>query len=180
MPQTAHKLENPIFAQLAEDRLQASFIADGIHLHPSALKVLLRAKGLNGAILVTDAVSGAAAAPGQPSFCGHDDRADASRRRSACPMALLAGSALCLDQAVRNLVSWGLATAEEALALASTMPLALLAPALAAHGLQRRTGEVSWSAELAVETVRLGPVERHYRTGNTLFPMTATIRGDQP
>ena len=48
---------------------------------------------------------------------------------------VLAGSALCLDQAVRNLVAWGLATPAEAIRLASANPAALLAPALAAHGI---------------------------------------------
>ena len=55
-----HKLDNTIFAQLAEDRLFADFIADGIHIPPQALKVLLRAKGVERSILVTDAVSAAA------------------------------------------------------------------------------------------------------------------------
>ena len=39
---------NYIWEQMAEDRLQASFIVDGIHLGASFLKVALRAKGLEG------------------------------------------------------------------------------------------------------------------------------------
>ena len=38
------KFANPLLAQLGEDRLWASFIADGIHVPPPALKVMLRAK----------------------------------------------------------------------------------------------------------------------------------------
>jgi len=45
---------NPIFAQLAEDRLWASFIADGHHIPLQALKVALRAKGVSRAVLVSD------------------------------------------------------------------------------------------------------------------------------
>src|SRR5690606_25465116 len=45
LPQTLPKLDNTLFAQLAEDRLAATFIADGIHVPPSALKALVRAKG---------------------------------------------------------------------------------------------------------------------------------------
>ena len=45
LPQMLHKVDNPLFAQLAEDRLWASFIADGIHLPAAALKTMLRAKG---------------------------------------------------------------------------------------------------------------------------------------
>lgn len=37
LPQTLHKLDNPLFAQLGRDELSAGFIADGIHLPPFAL-----------------------------------------------------------------------------------------------------------------------------------------------
>ncbi|AMJ63215.1 N-acetylglucosamine-6-phosphate deacetylase [Bosea sp. PAMC 26642] len=162
MPQSMHKLENPIFAQLAEDRLQASFIADGIHLHPKALQSLLRAKGLARSILVTDAVAAAAAKPGRYRFAGMEiDRTPSGAVRLPGATSL-AGSALCLDQAVRNLVAWGLATVEEALAMASRTPLALLASALAAYGLAEPESEVEWSADLAVRRIRIGPIERRY------------------
>src|ERR1700730_10218763 len=56
---------NYIWEQLADDRLAASFIADGIHLPQSFLKAALRAKGLERSILVTDVVMPAACAPGR-------------------------------------------------------------------------------------------------------------------
>ncbi|GAU85300.1 N-acetylglucosamine-6-phosphate deacetylase [Bosea sp. BIWAKO-01] len=162
MPQVTHKLANAIFAQLAEDGLWASFIADGIHVHPKALKSLLRAKGLGRSILVTDAVSAAAAAPGNYPFAGMsvERKADGSVRQPGS--VSLAGSALCLDQGVRNVVAWGLATPEEAVAMASSHPLAVLAPALRARGLELPLSEVAWSADLAVQRVRIGPEERRY------------------
>ncbi|MGH7044490.1 MAG: N-acetylglucosamine-6-phosphate deacetylase, partial [Acetobacteraceae bacterium] len=46
----------------------------------------------------------------------------------------LAGSALRLAQAVRNLIEWGIASAAEAERMAADNPAALLAPAVAAHG----------------------------------------------
>lgn len=152
LPQTLHKLANPIFAQLAEDRLWASFIADGIHIHPQALKGLIRAKGIARSILVTDAVTGAATTPGPYSFAGMpvERRPDGSVRQ---PDGSLAGSALCLDQAVRNVVAWGIATPEEAFAMASTHPRRLLAPALAAHGITLPLGKVVWSEALEVTDV---------------------------
>lgn len=45
---------NPIFAQLAEDRLCASFIADGLHVPLPVLKIALRAKGVASSVLVSD------------------------------------------------------------------------------------------------------------------------------
>jgi N-acetylglucosamine-6-phosphate deacetylase len=48
---------NFIWAQLADDRLMASFIADGWHLPPDTFKAMLRAKGMERAILVSDMVA---------------------------------------------------------------------------------------------------------------------------
>ncbi|SEG34004.1 N-acetylglucosamine-6-phosphate deacetylase [Bosea lathyri] len=162
MPQQAHKLVNPIFAQLAEDRLWASFIADGIHVHPKALQSLLRAKGFSRAILVTDAVVGAAATPGRYSFAGMavERGADGSVRLASS--ASLAGSALCLDQAVRNVIEWGLATPEEAVAMASSHPLAALEPALRARGIALAESQLEWSQDLFIRRARIGDVERRY------------------
>jgi len=56
---------NYIWDQLAEDRLMADFIVDGIHLQSAFLKVALRAKGLERSVLVTDAAGPAGAAPGR-------------------------------------------------------------------------------------------------------------------
>ncbi|HZC42874.1 MAG TPA: amidohydrolase family protein [Acidobacteriaceae bacterium] len=48
---------NLLWAQLAEDRLAATFISDGHHLPTDTLKSMLRAKGINRSILVSDVVS---------------------------------------------------------------------------------------------------------------------------
>src|SRR5260370_15572007 len=65
----AHQLlrrhPNYIWEQLAEDRLMAGFIVDGIHLGPAFLKTALRAKGIARSVLVTDASTPAWAAPGR-------------------------------------------------------------------------------------------------------------------
>ena len=56
---------NLIWAQLAEDRLSASFIADGRHLPPDTLTAMLRAKTVPRAILVSDLAALAGLPPGQ-------------------------------------------------------------------------------------------------------------------
>jgi N-acetylglucosamine-6-phosphate deacetylase len=48
---------NLLWAQLAEDRLAATFIADGHHLPTDTLKSMLRAKGISRSILISDVVS---------------------------------------------------------------------------------------------------------------------------
>jgi N-acetylglucosamine-6-phosphate deacetylase len=56
---------NYIWEQLADDRLMAGFIADGIHLGAAFLKSAIRAKGVERSVLVTDAATPAGAAPGR-------------------------------------------------------------------------------------------------------------------
>ena len=55
---------NYLWDQLAEDRLTAGLIVDGIHIGQAFLKVALRAKGVLEPVLVTDAAMPAMAAPG--------------------------------------------------------------------------------------------------------------------
>lgn len=149
------KLANPIFAQLAEDRLSACFIADGAHLPREALGVMIRAKGIARSILVTDATAGAAATPADYRLGALAIRrgADGSVRDPAT--GGLAGSALTLDQAMRNVVDWSFASFEEALAMASAHPRAVLARSFEYFGVSREAGEVEWSEDRYVLRARL-------------------------
>ena len=58
-PQMIHRHRNPIFAQLGEDRLAASVIADGVHLPSEVVRLFHRVKGADRTVLVTDAMSAA-------------------------------------------------------------------------------------------------------------------------
>jgi N-acetylglucosamine-6-phosphate deacetylase len=149
------KFANPLFAQLGEDRLAASFIADGIHVPFPVLKVMLRARGVAQSILVTDAVAAAAAPMGSYRLAGMDvDRAaDGSVRQKGG--ATLAGSALTLDQAVRNTLEQGLLDFDEAIALASKRPRDVMREAFVRHGISLMEGSTRWSEDLTVVETRL-------------------------
>jgi N-acetylglucosamine-6-phosphate deacetylase len=151
LPSPQPKFLNPMMAQLAEDRLHASFIADGIHIPRDALGVLLRAKGLERCVLVTDATSAAATKAGTYRFAGMqiEHTADGSVRQPGTDT--LAGSALCLDQAVRNVVAWGFATCEQAIWMASASPAALM-------GISRLVSSVEWDETLTPRTITVGNV----------------------
>lgn len=56
---------NLIWSQLDHAKLYASFIADGQHLSAEVFRVMLRAKGLDKSILVSDSVSLAGMPPGK-------------------------------------------------------------------------------------------------------------------
>ena len=51
-----HRDPGTVGGVLADDRLAAELIADGVHVHPGAMRVLLRAKGIDKTALVTDGV----------------------------------------------------------------------------------------------------------------------------
>ncbi|MTI18955.1 N-acetylglucosamine-6-phosphate deacetylase [Rhodobacteraceae bacterium RKSG542] len=155
-PQMLPRLDNPVLRQLGEDRLNASFIPDGIHIPPTTLKSFLRAKGLERSIIVTDASTGAACPPGIYQFAGMEIEVvqDGSVRKPG--EMNLAGSALALDQGVRNLIEWGFVTPREAIRLASANPAALLAPAFAAHGIKERLSLVEWSSDWKPQSARIG------------------------
>ena len=59
-----NRRHNALWPQLADDRLSASFIADGHHLSGDLLTVMLRAKGLERAFIVSDATALGGMAPG--------------------------------------------------------------------------------------------------------------------
>ncbi len=123
VPQMLPKFNNTVQAQLGCDDLWAGFIADGLHVPPFVLRSMLRAKGLERSILVTDAVSAAAVTqPGTYPFAGFDvERTDDGSVRVP-GSAYLAGSSLTLDRAVRNVVAWGCARFEGAIAMAAGNP----------------------------------------------------------
>ena len=112
---------NYLWDQLAEDRLTASFIVDGIHIGESFLNVALRAKGLDHAVLVTDAVMPAQCAPG-PYMIGEVEvellpPGDRVVLRGG---TRLAGSALSMHDAVANVMRMTGIKLREAVTLATT------------------------------------------------------------
>ena len=113
---------NYIWEQLAEDRLAASFIVDGIHLGPSFLKVALRAKGLERALLVTDAVMPAGCAPGKYKLGEVDVELHSDGSVRLLGGTRLAGSALRMDRALQNVIRIAGLGLREAITLATRNP----------------------------------------------------------
>jgi N-acetylglucosamine-6-phosphate deacetylase len=125
-PMDRHR--NPLWPQLAEERLVASFIADGEHLPREALVAMIRAKGgARGAILVSDAVPEAGLPPGRyPGVAGVPVEVLPSGRIQLAGTPYLAGSGAHLAQCVAFAVRAGAATLPEALDMASIRPAEVL------------------------------------------------------
>lgn len=113
---------NYIWDQLAEDRLMAGFIVDGIHLDAAFLKVALRAKGLDRAILVTDAATPAGAAPGPYHLGELAVELTPDNRVVLAGTDRLAGSALRMDHGVENLMRLGGLSLSDAIRTATLNP----------------------------------------------------------
>ena len=104
---------------MADERLACSLIADLVHIDGMALKVAFRVLGPKRAVLVTDAVAwrGSPVGPMQVHMAAGAPRlADGT----------LAGSALTMDRAVRNVVEHCDVSLADAVAAASTVPARLL------------------------------------------------------
>lgn len=144
-PRMVHRTDNALIGQLSEARMVGCFIADGHHLAPDELGAMLRIKGLERSVLVTDAVVAAGATPGRYFFAGMEVVLDEDGVVRRPGQDNLAGSSLLLDEAVRNVVSWGLATREQAIRMASDNPRAAIAEAAAAQGVTLPVGRVRWS-----------------------------------
>jgi N-acetylglucosamine-6-phosphate deacetylase len=111
---------NYIWEQLAEDRLMADFIVDGIHLPPSFLKVALRAKTVARSVLVTDAAAPAGCPPGRYYLGEQPVELTADNRVMLVGQERLAGSALRMDRGVENLMRIAGLSLADAVSMATT------------------------------------------------------------
>lgn len=165
LPQALPKLNNTLLAQLAEPRLAACLIADGHHVPPEALRALVSLKGPARCILTTDAATAAAAPPGAYRFAGMDILHLEDGRVVQPGGAGLAGSALRLDRAVRNVVDWGIAAPAEAMTMAGARPRAALARALARAQIAIDPGELLWSDALEPKLARTPSIVTSRKVG---------------
>jgi N-acetylglucosamine-6-phosphate deacetylase len=105
---------------LADERVDAEVIADLVHVHPTALRILLRAKGADHMPLATDGLSAVGMPDGRyplgekfivvrDGVCRDDD-------------GRLAGSTLTLDRAVRNLAGLAGVSLQDAITAATAAP----------------------------------------------------------
>lgn len=118
---------NYIWDQLSEDRLSAGFIFDGHHLPPSVMKPLIRAKGVERSILVSDAVTFAGLPAGvYELFNGAAVELLPSGRLELQGTPYLAGAVAMLPVCVSNAVRYAGVTLTEAVRMVTANPARLL------------------------------------------------------
>ncbi|HYY69977.1 MAG TPA: N-acetylglucosamine-6-phosphate deacetylase [Terriglobales bacterium] len=114
-----HREPGILGAILTDDRLSADIIADGIHVHPDIVDLFLRAKGLERAVLITDAISATGKGDGRFRLGGLEVEVRGQRCQY---QGRLSGSVLTLDRAVRNVMEFAHWKLQDAVRLATLNP----------------------------------------------------------
>jgi N-acetylglucosamine-6-phosphate deacetylase len=116
---------NPLWPQLAEDRLSLTLIADGFHLNQDELNCFYRMKGLERTILVSDALDLAGLPPGI--YIRGEREVLLTPDVIKFPAEnVLAGAATPLSKCVSNMMHFTGCSLADALRMASTNPAKLL------------------------------------------------------
>ena len=122
---------------LTDSRLTAEIIADGIHVHPDMVRLFLKAKGVENAVLVTDGISATGMGDGRYMLGSFEVQVKGGR----CELnGVLAGSVLTLDQAVRNVVKFADWKLQDAVRLATLNPARVI-------GVSDRKGKIAPGAD---------------------------------
>jgi N-acetylglucosamine-6-phosphate deacetylase len=114
---------------LTDSQITADIIVDGIHVMPEVVKLFLQAKGIDGAVLITDAM----AATGMPDGTYQLGPIQVEVKQGKCTAdGKLAGSVLTMDRAVRNVTQFGGWSLQDAVRAATLNPAR--AAGVAQHG----------------------------------------------
>jgi N-acetylglucosamine-6-phosphate deacetylase len=105
-------------ALLTRDEVYAEIILDGLHLHPAAVEVVLRSKGLSKVSLITDAMAAAGVGDGTYAEFGNQ-KITVKNGAAMLEGGVLAGSTLKMNQAVKNAVQMLGLSLDQAIRLAS-------------------------------------------------------------
>lgn len=121
MPPLLHRMPGPLAAVANDERVQGELIADGIHVHPAVMRLLVKLLGPDRTVVITDAQAGAGLGheatfefAGQTAkvLCGAAYLADGT----------LAGSVLTMQQALRNILAIAHLSLSEAVRMLTLNP----------------------------------------------------------
>jgi N-acetylglucosamine-6-phosphate deacetylase len=132
-----HRDAGLLGAILTHNCVTADIIVDGIHVDPTVVDLFLRAKGVEGAVLITDATS----ATGMPDGTYRLGGLEVEVRNGRCiSQGKLAGSVLTLDRAIRNVMDFAGWTLQDSVRLATYNPARVL-------GVEKTKGVIASGAD---------------------------------
>ncbi len=118
-----HRSPGPIAWGLSRDDVTVDLIADGVHVDPFMLRLLMKIKGARGISLISDAIAAAGKGDGDYHIWGETIRVKNGRTANAA--GSIAGSVISMLDAVKLLRSLGVSFTDLAL-MASSNPAKLL------------------------------------------------------
>jgi len=116
----SHRAPGVFGAILLSEGVSAELIADTVHVHPGAMRLLLKCLGSERIVSITDAITGAGFADGEYHVAGFDVHVRDGRATLA--NGTLAGSIATMDRCVANLIKHVGLSLEEAVRTASLNP----------------------------------------------------------
>ncbi|GEN55631.1 N-acetylglucosamine-6-phosphate deacetylase [Halolactibacillus alkaliphilus] len=120
-----HREPGVVGAAFSADHAFAEVICDGHHVHPAAIKTLIKTRGIDETVLISDCMMAGGKPEGQYKLGEFD--VFVKDGKATIQTGSLAGSILELKDAVKNLIDWGIVTPHEAIKMASTSPAKSLA-----------------------------------------------------
>jgi N-acetylglucosamine-6-phosphate deacetylase len=148
MPGLHHREPGLLGSALTQPHVQCGFIADGQHVHPAMLKLLLRSGEYSkGLFLVSDALSPLGLPDGKYPWDLREIEVIEGTARLAD--GTLSGTTRSLLVGVQNLVKWGICDIGNAIALATTAPRQALAQNISDTYLGQTANLLRWNSNPA-------------------------------
>ncbi len=104
MPPMHHRTPGVVGAALTTEGVRIELIADGVHLHPTTVRMAIAAKGVDGVLLVTDSISATGCEDGE--YVLGPMKVIVVNGEARLESGALAGSTLTLERAVVHVARW--------------------------------------------------------------------------
>lgn len=115
-----HREPGMVGAAMALKDTYAELICDGHHVSPIAAKIMMDIKSRDNIALITDCMRAGAMADGEYTLGKFNVNVKNGVARLSS--GSLAGSVLTMNNAIKNVINWNIATLEEAIKMASYVP----------------------------------------------------------
>ena len=115
-----HRTPGPLAAVAQASHVRGELIADGVHVHPSVMSILVQMLGPERVVIITDALAGAGLNDTTFEFAGQPAQVICGAARLAD--GTLTGSVLTMDQALRNMLEMTGVTLQEAVGMLTRNP----------------------------------------------------------
>lgn len=149
MPGIHHRAPGPIGAASDTEGVYAELISDGHHVHPSAIRILIKIMGTERVILISDSIS----AMGLPNGHYSSGGLEVDVKDGLCTLenGTIAGSTTPLLECMRRAVKFG-CTVEEVFRMGSENPAKLM-------GLNKGRIEVGYDADFIITDENLNLIK---------------------